>query len=124
MAGRPAGSRGGDGTMYGLIAFAVLTVASLGAFIWQLTGNKALEDRVRTLENQKKQFGQPPSYYADEATNRQSTQAAVMYDDLQGYAALVSGQKESLRRDIEPETRKLLKEIAERTPDAKVGDAD
>ena len=51
MAVRPA-TRGGNGMLYGLIAFVIVSVASLGAFIWQLTNNQELVNKLKTSTDQ------------------------------------------------------------------------
>ena len=56
MAGRPMSPYGGQsGLLYGLIAFAFVSVASLGLFVFQLTKNKAAENRAQSAEQRLEQ---------------------------------------------------------------------
>lgn len=115
MAVRPA-TRGGDGMLYGLIAFVIVSVASLGAFIWQLTNNKELDDKLKTAARQVREFGNPLPYYKDEAQARNSTVADTMNTQIQSLAALISGNKDMLQPGLEAEARRSLKQIADANP--------
>ena len=95
MAVRPA-TRGGDGMLYGLIAFVIVSVASLGAFIWQLTNNKELDDKLKTATRQVREFGTPQQYYKDEAANRGSNVAETMNTQIKALATLISGKEDML----------------------------
>lgn len=116
MAVRPAASRGGDGMLYGMITFVVLTVVGLGGFIWQLTSNKALVDRNTRLENDIKKLGAAPSYYVNEQANRGGSQAEIMAKDLRDLAVLVSGKPDAVAPAVEAEARAVLSEIERATP--------
>ncbi len=122
MAGRPAavrvGGGGGGGMLYGLIGFAVVSVASLGAFIWQFTTNQQLADDAAAANRKLQTFGSPPSYYADEATARGSNVFGVMREDFEAVAQLVTGKAEAVRPAIEAESNRLLAEIAKATGEA------
>ncbi len=123
MAGRPAASRGGNGLLYGLIAFAVVSVLSLGAFIWQLTANKRLATAAEEAQRRLSQVGTPPAYYRDEATARGSSVVAVMNDDLKALATLTVGQADAVRPAIEEQVRKVLTQMSAAVPDVvKPGD--
>ena len=112
MAVRPA-TRGGDGMLYGLIAFVIVSVASLGAFIWQLTNNKELQDKLGSANRQVKEFGNPPPYYKDEAQARSSTVADTMNTQIKALATLISGKEDMLQPGLEAEARRALKQIAD-----------
>ena len=118
MAGRPA-SRGGDGKTYALVAFVILTVASLGAFIWQLTINKELQNRAETEKRKADKFGNPPPYYADESAARgnATTIANTMAKHLEDYASLVTGKKDMYQPAVEREARRSLRQIADANKD-------
>jgi len=116
MAGRPVAARGGNGMLYGLIAFVIVAVASLGAFVWQLTANKALQSENENASRRLTQYGQPPSYYQEEATARGSKVFTVMNDDLEGLALLVAGKKEAVRPALEQAANQLLRNIADTSP--------
>src|SRR5262245_26309630 len=115
MAVRPA-SRGGDGMLYGLIAFVIVSVASLGSFIWQLTNNKELENKLLSANRQVRELGNPPPYYKDEATARNSTVADTMNTQIKALATLISGKEDMLQPGLESESRRALKQIAESSP--------
>lgn len=118
MAGRPATVRGGGLTSLhiGLIAFVVVSVASLGGFIFQLTKVKDAEQRATSAQRRLNDLGTPPgaigSYYADEAKARGSTVTGVMADDLNSLAELIAGTKESAGEAIEQQSNALLGQIA------------
>lgn len=116
MAGRPAAARGGSGMTFALIAFVVVSVASLGAFIWQLTLNKRLEDETARAQRTLREIGQPPSYYQEEAKARGSDASSILSGDFEAVAFLVAGKKEAVRPAIEEQTKALLTQIATETP--------
>jgi len=66
MAGRPVSMSGTSTLTYWVITFAILTVASLGLFIFELTNVKALDNRARAAEKRARDYGNPPQYYADD----------------------------------------------------------
>jgi len=117
MAGRPA-ARGGNGKTYGLIAFAGISVAALGAFIWQLTINKRLADEANNANRRLQQFGTPRSYYAEEAAAKGSRVAEVMNADIEALAQLVSGKKDAVARAMVEAADALLREIESSTAGA------
>jgi len=115
MAGRPVPVSGGSsGLLYGMITFAILTVACLGLFIFQLTKNKAAEDRVQSAERQAERYGRPPAYYQDEATARHSTVFAVMAGDISDVAMLVTGASEDVGATMLNKSRRVLGGLANR----------
>lgn len=118
MAGRPVAARGGDGMLYGLVTFAVISVASLGAFIWQFTSNQRLVDEASRANNRLKEYGTPPAYPADEARARQTNVFAVMREDFEAVAQLVTGKADAVRPVIESETNRLLEEASKSTAGA------
>ncbi len=118
MAGRPVTVSGGSsGLLYGMITFAILTVAALGLFIFQLTKNKAAEDRVQTAERQADRYGRPPAYYQDEATARRSTVFAVMAGDISDVAGLVTGVPEDVGATVLRKSGRVLADLAKRHDD-------
>jgi cell division protein FtsL len=116
MAGRPVAARGGSGILYGLIAFVIVAVASLGGFVWQLTANRQLQDENESAVRKQKQYGTPPSYYVQEASARNSSVFGVMQNDLEELAFLVTGKREAVRPAIVEGANKLLQEIAADSP--------
>jgi hypothetical protein len=124
MAGRPVAARGGGGILYGLIAFVIVAVASLGAFIWQLTGNQALQDSNDNQARRLTQYGTPPSYYLDEAGARGSSAFAVMSGDIEDLAFLITGKKEAVRPAIVESSNRLLQRIVETTPPGTIESGD
>jgi len=116
MAGRPVAARGGDGILYGLIVFVIVAVASLGGFVWQLTANKALQDDNDNKARRLTQHGSPPSYYQDEASARNSRVFAVMGQDIEDLALLITGKREAVRPAIVEASNNLLRQIAEASP--------
>ncbi len=117
MAGRPAVGRGGNGMLYGLVTFAVLAVAGLGAFIWQLTDNKRLKDASDSAARRLKQYGTPPAYYADEATARSAPVFETMQKDFEELALLVTGKKEAVWPAIRDQADQVRRDIAATAPD-------
>jgi hypothetical protein len=109
--------------LYGLIAFVIVAVASLGGFVWQLTDNKELQTARDRAQSRLDQFGNPPSYYADEANARNSRVFAVMEDDLKALAELASGQAEAVRPAIAAAAARLLKQVAAASPAVNEGDS-
>lgn len=116
MAGRPVAARGGSGMLYGLIVFAIVAVAALGGFVWQLTSNKRLQSENESAARRQQQYGTPPSYYVDEAGQRGSGVFAAMNKDIEDLAFLIAGRKEAVRPAIVEGANKLLKEIKDSTP--------
>ncbi len=117
MAGRPVAARGGGGTLYGLIAFAFVSVLCLGFAIWQLTNTKKLESDLSNRDRDLRQYGSPPSYYKDEASARNSSVFEAMSSDIEDLALLVTGKDSAVRPAIAEASNKLLKEIADASPD-------
>ncbi|MBI5863576.1 MAG: hypothetical protein HZB38_03525 [Planctomycetes bacterium] len=111
MAVRPI-SRGGDGNRNALVALVIIAVAAIGAFIWQLTNNKDLQNKLDTAEKRARKFGTAPEFYSVEAANRGSTEADTMADHLKKLALLVSGHDDILQPAIEAESRRMLKQVA------------
>ena len=123
MAGRPAKARGGGltGAHYASIAFAFITVAALGGFIFQLTKVKEADHRAAKADRQLKKYGRPPawsgSYYENEASNRNTAVFLVMADDLNKMADLIAGTKDTVGPTLEREANELLSRIANDKPD-------
>lgn len=122
MASRPA-ARGGDGLMYGLISFAIVSVLALGAFIWQLTANKALVDAAESANKKLREYGTPPGYYADERTTRQTPAFSVMDTDIKALAKLISGNENHVRPALVEQSDVVVKAASTATG-GKVGTAD
>ncbi|MFQ5806211.1 MAG: hypothetical protein ACE5I3_07165 [Phycisphaerae bacterium] len=116
MAGRPVAARGGSGILYGLIAFVIVAVASLGGFVWQLTSNKALQSDNERKARWLQQYGTPPPYYQDEASARNSSAFAVMSKDIEDLALLITGKRDAVRPAIVEGSNNLLKQIADASP--------
>ncbi len=116
MAGRPVAARGGSGMLYGLIAFVIVAVASLGGFVWQLTGNKALQSANDRAQSDLRRHGTPPSYYKDEAGARSNTVFGVMNEDIEALAFLTCGKADAVRPAIVEGARKLLVQVAATSP--------
>ena len=108
MASRPVAARGSSGMLYGLIAFVIVAVASLGGFVWQLTGNKALQSANDRAQSDLRSYGPPPPYYRDEARARGSAVFTAMNDDIKALALLTSGNEEAVRPAIAASANKLL----------------
>jgi uncharacterized small protein (DUF1192 family) len=121
MAVRPA-SRGGDGTMYGLITFAILTVASLGAFVWQLTINDDLKTKAESAQKRLQSVGTPPGFYMEQAGDRTSA-TDVMNQSIQGMAQIITGKPEAVLPAVQEEAGRLMAELAKNTG-GKVGEKD
>jgi hypothetical protein len=118
MAGRPLGSRGGQpGLLYGLIAFAAVSVASLGLFVFQLTKNKAAESRAKTAEDQINALGTPTPYYKNEASARKTKVFAVMAEDLKKVAGRVTGAPEDVGAAVLAKADQVMVSAAARMPD-------
>lgn len=117
MAGRPVSLHGGSsGMLYGLIAFAGISVISLGLFVFQLTKNKAAENRAQGAEQRIQLYGTPPSYYADEARSRKSNVFGVMNDDLRKLAGLVTGAPDDVGAAVQAKAQRVLGDIARTKP--------
>ncbi len=114
MAGRPAS--GGSGMLWGLIGFAFFSVVCLVMFVIMLTQNKSLQNRADDAERQLRQYGRPPSFYADEASRRNSTVFGVMNDDLERVAFVVTGARDDVGQAIEAKANRLLAQAARNNP--------
>lgn len=119
MAGRPA-SRGGGmtGLHYGLIAFVFVSVAALGAFIWQFNEANGLREEVDRLQRSAASVGTPPSVYTTEASNRRSRAVDVMDDYLQRYGRLVAGNSEAIYPSVAFSANQAISKAAEAHPEA------
>lgn len=111
MAGRPAAARGGNGTLYGLIAFAIVSVLALGAFIWQLTQNKQLVDEAARANAKIKEYGSPPSYYADDAKAGNLPVFERMKKEINDYSKLTVGKEDAVQVVARGEVERTLTEI-------------
>lgn len=116
MAGRPVTVHSGQSLKIWVIVFAALTVIALGLFIFQLTNNKALQNRARQAENRLTTYGSPPPFYAEEAQARGSNVFAAMETDRRKLASLTTGNPEDVAVGIVPVFERLLGEIAQRKP--------
>lgn len=119
MAGRPAAVRsggGGNGLLYGLIAFAIVSVLALGGFIFALTNLQQAKDEAAKLGQRLRALGSAPPYYADEATARGSNAFAVINADFEDVAELVTGNRASVRPAIQAEARRVLATVAQAHP--------
>ncbi len=119
MAGRPFGTGGQAGLLYGVIVFAIVAAASLGLFIFQLTKNKAAESRASQFEQRLGLYvgkGTPPQYYLDEASARKSNAMAMMSEDLGKVAKLVTGSDKDVGPHVLAKTEQVLSGIAARKP--------
>lgn len=112
MAGRPAGRAGGGGVV-GIVISVMLIVLSLGAFVWQLTINKRLQEDADRATRRLRDAGNPPSYYAQEATERHTDAFSAMNADMRTIAELVSGNAEALRPVLVSDAKALLKETSD-----------
>lgn len=121
MAGRPAavrGGGGGGGLLYGVIAFAVISVLSLGFAIFMLTNVKRIQAEADRANARLREFGTPPGYFAEEAKARNAPVFGVMAGDLEEVVRLFTGRKDLSRTGIESRTRSLLETAAKTHPDA------
>lgn len=117
MAVRPVASRGGlTGAHYGMITFAILTVASLGLFIFTFTRVQSAEQEAESARRKQQEYGNPPAWYAQEARNRRSTVFGVMDQEMQSLAGLVTGDAADVSAAIQAKSETLLKDVAERKP--------
>ena len=71
-----------------------------GRFRVQLTANQALVDKNQRTDAKLKQIGNPPAYYMNEATARNSSAAAVMAGDFEDLAFLITGKRDAVRPAI------------------------
>ena len=118
MAGRPApGRTGGSGLLYGLIAFAILSVLFLALFIMQLTRVQAALDQVARAQSREKTNGSPPSYYATEAGNRRSTVFAVMDSEINELGRIITGHPDKVGPQTREYATKLVADLATRHSD-------
>ncbi len=113
MAGRPA-SRGGGltGLHYGLIAFVIVSVLSLGAFILQLTQNNKLKDQADQVQTQLDEYGRAPQFYRDEARNRRTKVFTVMDGYLQGYGMLINGTEQAVFPSVKHQADRAIANAA------------
>lgn len=115
MAGRPAPRRASGGGLtglhYGLISFVIISVASLGGFIWQLTRVKGLEGEAATAKKRLAETGTAPDYYVNEASNRNSTAVGVLDDDRKKLAQLVTGTADAYAKNVESDVNTLLTNV-------------
>jgi hypothetical protein len=117
MAGRPFASRGGQvGLLYGLVAFAVVSVVALGLFIFQLTKNKKYASEYQTAQTKLDRYGNPAAYYNDEASARKTKVFAVMTDDLRRLAMRFTGSEEDVGAMVLAEADQVMGGLATRLP--------
>ncbi len=117
MASRPVASRGGlTGAHYGMIAFAIVSVACLAMFILMLTRVSSAEEAAASAQGRLDRYGNPPQYYASEAQNRRSRVFAVMDEDRRTMASLITGNPEDVAVSAVAKTDALLAEVARGKP--------
>ncbi len=116
MAGRPVAARGGGltGAHVGMIVFAFLTVAALVMFILQLTKVQGIEQRAVNAEKRLQRIGQLPGYYENEATNRKTTAARVVEEDLNALSNLIAGEQGLVARTLVERSDEALRSLAGR----------
>jgi predicted nucleic acid-binding Zn-ribbon protein len=119
MAGRPA-SRGGGltGIHYGLFAFVFVSVAALGAFIWQFNETNRAREEADRLKSQLDSIGTPAQVYKSEGNNRKTTAVRVMEDYLQSYGKLVSGDSEAVYPSVRFSASQAISKAVEAHPEA------
>lgn len=107
MAGRPVPSRaGGSGLLYGLIAFAILTVVFLVLFVLMFTRVQRAEETALRADAQRRQWGSPPAWYATEAGNRKTAVFQLMNDEMQELGGVITGVPDT----ISPQARDLARD--------------
>lgn len=118
MAGRPVSvSAAPSGLLYGVITFAILFMVALGLFIFMLVNYSDARQQAESARLRMQGFGNPPSYYADEAKARNSNVFAVVDEDLRRLAKLVSGNAEAVGPTVVDTSDKLLADVASRYSD-------
>ncbi len=114
MAGRPASAQSGQSPLlYWVIAFAILMMASLGLFIFQLTQNQSILNRALDAETRMERYGRPPSYYDQEADARGTNVFAAMENDLRRVATAVTGDAEDVGMAIVRKVDTAIQEVAQ-----------
>ncbi|MCG3128606.1 MAG: hypothetical protein CHACPFDD_03495 [Phycisphaerae bacterium] len=120
MAGRPAPRRspgaGLSGLHYGLITSIVISVAAVGAFIWQLTNVKGIESERDRFKRLVTEYGEPPDYYRNEATARGSRVFDVLDKDRSTFAKLVTGEATTVAAGAEAQVDAVLSQVATNHP--------
>lgn len=117
MAGRPATAQGGQsGLLYWVIVFAILMVASLGLFIFQLTSNQELIDQAQSAQRRLQEYGSPPQYYADEARQRNTRVFSVMDEDRKDMALLVTGVPDDVGAAVLAKSERVMQQVAADNP--------
>ncbi len=107
--------------MYGLIAFAIISVLSLGGAIFALTNLKQAREDADRLRKRLDEYGSPPAYYTQEASARRTNAFAVLTSDFQKLAELISGQQDAVRPALESEARRVIESAAATHSDALSG---
>jgi hypothetical protein len=112
MAGRPVSLQGGQaGLVYGVVTFAIVSLAALGLFTFQLIKNKKIQNEWQSANTRIERFGSPPPYYNDEATSRKTKVFSVMADDLSATAKLVTGVPEDVGASIQAKAKATLADV-------------
>jgi predicted nucleic acid-binding Zn-ribbon protein len=113
MATAPRRMSGGGltGLHYALIVFVILTVASLGAFIYTLTIVQGAQEEAQRQRQRANRFGDPPPYYVDEAQARGTPVSQVMNDERKALATLVTGVSEHVGAHVQQQTDLLLQQV-------------
>lgn len=115
MAGRPVTVRSSHTVLlYWVIVFAILSVVSLGLFIFQLTNNKAAVNEATRAREEKQRYGNPPQYYQDEARSRNTNVFAAMVEDLRRIAAVVTGNTDDVGLTVIAKCEQAITDIAGR----------
>lgn len=120
MAGRPQAARGGNGILYGMISFAIISVLALGAFIWQLTQNQTLAEEARKARQSLEEAGRAPTYYQSVARNTRSNVFRVMEKDIQEMAEAITGRRETVAQAVVEDTNALIETLRLNHPDATI----
>jgi hypothetical protein len=118
MAGRPFAARGGQaGLLYGLVAFAAVSVIALGLFIFQLTKNKKYVNEYQAAQSKLDRYGNPPAYYNDEASARKTKVFAAMTDDSRRLAKRLTGSEVDVGAALLVQADQVMGDLATRLPD-------
>jgi len=96
-----------------MIVFAIVSVACLALFIFELTNVKKAQEQAQRTQLQLSSQGNPPAYYRDEASARKSTAFEVMSKDLSTLAHLVNGHPESVAPAVKADAEAVLSKLAE-----------
>lgn len=116
MAGRPAARGGSSGLLYGLIAFAILTVLFAVLFVLTFTKVKGLQEEVATKTQLQSRYGQPPSYYQQEATARNTPVFRTMENEISALTSAISGHAEEPGPRVRDFANRMVNDLAAQHP--------